>query len=68
VAGEHDGAYTGTELVDVDEELVQLAIHQQIDRVHGRALHSDGEDAVVGPFCRQSGESTAHPVPILIVG
>ena len=60
LTGEHDGAYAGSELVDVDEELVQLSIHRQVDRVHGRTMQHDGHDTVSVAIGGQAGVSTAQ--------
>jgi hypothetical protein len=52
-AGEHDRSHTRTDLVDVDEEVVQLPVRQQIDGVHGRPAHGDGQDAVLVELGRE---------------
>ena len=44
--GEHDGAHARADLVDVDEEVAQLAVHEEIDRVDRRSVHGHGCDAV----------------------
>ena len=44
---EDDRTHAGTDLVDVDEEVAQLPVHDEVDGVHRRPVHGHGGDATV---------------------